>query len=344
LPHSSIHQLPVEKSRAKTMSEARDYVIGVDIGGTKVAAGFVNSSGEISEVTRVRMISDGDAATGLRCVTEAIDQLLAIANSRGWNVTAIGICAPGPLDPNTGMVINPPNVTCWRNFPLAAEISKRYGVPVKLENDGNAAALAEVLWGAGKAHSKVFYVSIGTGIGSGFILDGHIYNGRTGAAPEGGHVTIDYKGPVCGCGKRGCIEILVAGPAIAKRAQAMLAAASVSHSPMLDLAKGKITDITSEIVMQASAAGDPMAKATVVETIELLAVWLGNVIDFIDPDVIVIGGGVSAVLLPYFDAIKKRIPAWCVNSRCGEVPLIPAHYGTHSGVAGGAALCYAAAA
>jgi glucokinase len=317
------------------------YVIGVDIGGTKVAAGFVNPAGEISDVTRVRMISDGDAATGLRCVTDAIDQLLAVAKTRNAKVTAIGICAPGPLDPYAGVVVNPPNVTCWRNFPLAAEVSKRYSVPVKLENDGNAAALAEVLWGAGKGKSKVFYATVGTGIGSGFILDGHIYNGRTGAAPEGGHVTIDYKGPVCGCGKRGCIEVLVAGPAIAKRAQAMLAAAGLSHSPMLELAKGQITDVTSEIVMQAAAAGDPIAKATVIETVELLAVWLGNVIDFLDPDVIVIGGGVSGVLQPYFDDIKKRIPTWCVNSRCGEVPLLPAHYGTHSGVAGGAALCYA---
>jgi glucokinase len=324
-------------------SNENSYVIGVDIGGTKVAAGLVNPAGEISDVTRVRMISDGDAATGLGCVTEAIDQLLATAKTRNAKVTAIGICAPGPLDPYAGVVVNPPNVTCWRNFPLAAEVSKRYGLPVKLENDGNAAALAEVLWGAGKGKSKVFYATVGTGIGSGFILDGRIYNGRTGAAPEGGHVTIDYKGPVCGCGKRGCIEILVAGPAIAKRAQAMLAAAGVSHSPMLDLANGQITNVTSEIVMQAAAAGDPIAKATVIETVELLAVWLGNVIDFLDPDVIVIGGGVSGVLRPYFDDIKKRIPTWCVNSRCGEVPLLPAHYGTHSGVAGGAALCYAEA-
>jgi glucokinase len=325
-------------------NEQNTYVIGVDIGGTKVAAGLVNDAGEISEVMRVPMVSDGDAETGLRCVVHAIDQLLAVSQTRGWNVTAIGICAPGPLDPYSGVVLNPPNVTCWRNFPLAAEISKRYQLPVKIENDGNAAALAEVLWGAGKGQSKVFYVSIGTGIGSGFILDGHIYNGRTGAAPEGGHITIDYKGPVCGCGKRGCIEILVAGPAIAKRAQAILAAANVSHSPMLDLAHGKIADVSCEIVTQASAAGDPMAKATLVETIELLSVWIGNIIDFLDPDVIVIGGGVGAVLIPFFDDIKKRLPDWCVNKRCTEVPLIPAHYGAHSGVAGGAALCYAPAA
>src|ERR1700682_2656341 len=260
-------------------SDQNTYVIGADIGGTKVAAGFVNHAGEISHVTRVPMVSDGDAAAGLNSVVEALDSLLAKAKQNHWTIRAIGICAPGPLDPNTGVVINPPNVTCWRNFPLAAEISKRYHLPVKIENDANAAALAEVLWGAGKGYAKVFYISIGTGIGTGFILDGKIYNGRTGAAPEGGHVSIDYRGPLCNCGKRGCIETYLAGPAIAKRAQTKLEGAGTRHSPLLDLAGGKIADVTCELVSQANTAGDSIAKATLLETVELLAVALGNTID-----------------------------------------------------------------
>jgi glucokinase len=315
------------------------YVIGVDIGGTKVAAGFVNRSGEISHVTRVRMVSDSEAAAGLSSVTEALESLLDKAQENHWTIRAIGVCAPGPLDPHTGVVINPPNVTCWRNFPLAAEISNRHHLPVKIENDANAAALAEVRWGAGKGYAKVFYLSIGTGIGTGFILDGHIYNGRTGAAPEGGHVSIDYRGPVCGCGKRGCIEVFVSGTAIAKRAQSKLAAANLSHSPMLDLAGGNITAVTTEFVNQAHAGGDPIAAATLLETVELLAVYLGNTIDLLEPDVIVIGGGVAGVLRPFFDEVRARIPSWCVNSRCREIPLLSAHYGANSGIAGGAALC-----
>ena len=137
-------------------SDQNNYLIGVDIGGTKVAAGFVDHSGEITHVTRVPMVSDSDAAAGLNSVIEAIDSLLAKAQQNQWTVRAIGICAPGPLDPNTGVVINPPNLPCWRNFPLAAEISNRYYLPVKIENDANAAGLAEVLWGAGKGHAKVF--------------------------------------------------------------------------------------------------------------------------------------------------------------------------------------------
>ena len=320
-------------------SDQNNYLIGVDIGGTKVAAGFVNHIGEISDVTRVPMVSDRDAAAGLNSVVEAIDSLLSKAQQNHWTIRAIGICAPGPLDPNTGVVINPPNLTCWRNFPLAAEISKRYHLHVKIENDANAAALAEVLWGAGKGHSKVFYISIGTGIGTGLVLDGHIYNGRTGAATEGGHVSIDYRGPVCGCGKRGCIEVFISGTAIAKRAQANLQAANLPHSPMLDLAGGKIAAVTTEFVNQAHASGDPIATATLLETVELLAVYLGNTIDLLEPDVIVVGGGVAAVLRPFFDELRARIPAWCINSRCREIPLLPAHYGANSGIAGGAALC-----
>ncbi|HXO60904.1 MAG TPA: ROK family protein [Candidatus Acidoferrales bacterium] len=316
-----------------------NYVIGVDVGGTKVAAGFVSHAGEISDVTRVRMVSDGDAAAGLNSVVEVLDSLLAKAQQNHWTIRAIGICAPGPLDPNTGVVINPPNVPCWRNFPLAAEISKRYHLPAKIENDANAAALAEVLWGAGKGYAKVFYITIGTGVGTGLILDGHIYNGRTGAAAEGGHVSIDYRGPVCGCGKRGCIEALISGTAIAKRAQAKLEASSLSHSPMLDLAGGKIAAVTCELVNQARAAGDPIATATLLETVELLAVSLGNTIDLLEPDVIIVGGGVAGMLQPFFDELREHIPSWCINSRCREIPLLSAHYGANSGIAGGAALC-----
>ena len=317
-----------------------DYVIGVDVGGTKVAAGFVNSIGEIGAVTRVRMVSDAEAADGLNAVAGAIDYLFEMGREHQLMIRAIGICAPGPLDPNTGVVINPPNVPCWRDYPLAAEISRRYHLPVKIENDANAAALAEVLWGAGKGYAKVFYVSIGTGVGTGLILDGRIYNGRTGAATEGGHVSIDYRGPLCSCGKRGCIEVFVSGPAIAKRAQAKLESANIRHSPILDLADGKIAGVTCEVISQAHAAGDAVAKATLLETVDLLSVWLGNTIDLLEPDVIIVGGGVAAVLQPFFDDIRDRLPNWCINSRCQEIPIVPAHYGANAGIAGGAALCY----
>src|SRR5271154_7454050 len=210
--------------------------VGVDVGGTKVAAGLVNSQGEIIANLRKPMVADRDSAAGLASVTGAIDALFDANPDMRETIRGIGICAPGPLDPNTGVVINPPNLKCWRNFPLAAEISQRYDVAVKIDNDANAAALAEVRWGAGRGYKNVFYACIGTGIGTGIVFDGRIYHGRTGAAAEGGHVSIDYRGPVCGCGKRGCIEILAAGPAIARRARAKLSEQPLRQSALRELA------------------------------------------------------------------------------------------------------------
>jgi glucokinase len=141
------------------------------------------------------------------------------------------------LDPKTDIVINPPNLPCWRNFPLSAEVVKVYLVPVRVDNDANAAALAEVRWGAGRGYRCVFYATIGTGIGTLIVLDGRIYHGKTGAAGEGGHVSIDYRGPRCGCGKLGSVEALAPGPAIAKRARTNLTATSTATSTIRDLAQ-----------------------------------------------------------------------------------------------------------
>ncbi len=316
------------------------HLIGVDVGGTKVAAGLVNDAGEISYQTRTPMVAN-DAAAGLAAVISAIDAVRAAGNSHSEAssaISGIGICAPGPLDPRTGVVINPPNLPGWRNFPLAAEISKTYSLPVRVDNDGNAAALAEALWGAGRGYRNIFCATIGTGIGTGIVFDGRIYHGRTGAAAEGGHNTIDYRGPRCGCGKLGCIEALASGPAIARRASEKIARDGRS-SAILELAGSSLDRITSEMVGKAYSAGDLVAKEVLQETAVFLTIWLGNIVDLLEPDVMIIGGGAGAMLRPYFCEMRNRLPSWCVNSHCQEIPLLPAHYGADAGVAGGAALC-----
>jgi len=322
------------------MTETNDtLVVGVDIGGTKVAAGLVDRNGEIKTQIRTPMMARGEGSEGLAAVVASIDLLLDHDVKARPLVRGIGICAPGPLDPATGVVINPPNVPCWRNFPLAAEIEKVYQVPVKVENDANAAALAEAYWGAGRGYRHIFYAGIGTGIGTGIVCDGRIYNGRTGAAAEGGHMSIDYHGPLCGCGKPGCIEILAAGPAIARRARAKLASEKTSASTILALAKGNVEAVTSEMVGHAYAGGDQLAKQILQETVKLLSLWLSNIVDLLEPDVIIVGGGVAAMLSPFFGDISDRLAEYCIISRCREIPLLKAHYGADAGIAGGAALC-----
>jgi glucokinase len=321
-----------------------DVVIGVDIGGTKVAAGLVDPTGRILSHNRNPMLSTKSAADALASVTKAID----IASSQSLNpgsapalIRGVGICAPGPLDPKTGVILNPPNLPCWRNFPLAAEIAQRYRVQVKVDNDANAAGLAETLWGSGRGYRNVFYATIGTGIGTAILIDGRIYHGRTGAAGEGGHMSIDYKGPRCGCGKLGCIEALAAGPAIARRARAKLEGGRASG--LDDLSEGKIDHITSSMVGEAFTRGDAVAKEVLQETVELLAFWFGNIVDLLEPDIMIVGGGVASMLKPFLGQISDMLPSCCVNQRCKEIPLVSAHYGEDSGIAGGAALSFNAA-
>jgi glucokinase len=281
-----------------------------------------------------------EAVAGLAAVTSAIDSVRAAANLNPelqGLISGIGICAPGPLNPRTGVVINPPNLPGWRNFPLADLISKAYRLPVRVDNDGNAAALAEALWGAGRGYRNVFCATIGTGIGTGIVFDGRIYHGRTGAAAEGGHISIDYRGPRCGCGKLGCIEALASGPAIARRASEKISAGS--YSAILKDAGGHLDRITSEMVGRASAAGDSLAREILNETAMFLTVWLGNIVDLLEPDVMIVGGGAASMLQPFFAEIRDQLPSWCVNSHCQEIPLVTARYGADAGMAGGAALC-----
>jgi glucokinase len=319
-------------------SSSDGFVIGVDVGGTKVAAGLVDREGKIATQVRAPMTAHGDSAAGFAAVTAAIDSLLS-SSPQFHGVHGIGICSPGPLDPNTGVVLNPPNLPCWRNFALANEMSRIYRLPVKVDNDANAAGLAEAIWGAGAGYRNVFYATIGTGIGTGIVLDSQLFHGRTGAAGEGGHMSVDYRGPVCGCGKKGCIEALAAGPAIGRRAQNKLLNKDKSDSLIAELANGDLQAITSEMVGRADALGDPLAHETLLETVSLLAVWISNIVDLLDPDVIIVGGGVSSMLQPFFAAMQEQISEMCVNPRADEVPLLAACYGADSGIAGGAALC-----
>jgi glucokinase len=314
----------------------KNLVLGVDIGGTKVAAGLVNAAGELLYSVRLPMVTSGSASEGMDCVHYAIGAVLD--GNPGVNVQAIGVASPGPLDPHTGVIINSPNLPCWPNFALLPEIERIYLIPTKVDNDANAAGLAEALWGAGKDYETVLYATIGTGIGTAMILDRQIYYGRTGAAGEGGHMTIDFRGPArCGCGKRGCTEGLAAGPAIAARARGRLVANSDDAS-LLKWADGDANKITAETVVRAWHENDSLAADIMRETADILAVWLGNMIDLLEPDVIVIGGGVGAAIQKLFPYIQKQAATWSINSRAGEIPLVAAKYGADAGIVGSAAL------
>jgi glucokinase len=313
---------------------AEPLYLGVDIGGTKVAAGLVTAKGRILTQARAPMNSRGSAAEGLAAVLAA-----AGAAAEGKRAAAAGISSPGPLDPRRGVVLNPPNLPCWRNFRLAAAAERKLGLPVKVDNDANAAALAEARWGAGRGYGAVFYATLGTGVGAGLVLDGRIYHGRTGAAVEGGHLSLDWRGARCACGKRGCIEALAAGPALAKRARALARREPAKARTLIELAGGSVTAITGEAVAAAWRAGDAVAEAALRQTAEWYAIWLGNMVDVLEPEVIIFGGGMGALFAAWFPYIRKHMAAWTINRRAGEIPLKLARYGAEAGIAGAAALC-----
>jgi glucokinase len=324
--------------KEQATEQQNHFTLGIDVGGTKIAAGLVDTQGKILYQTRVSMPAREDAAAGFAALESAINAVFAAQPQARDALTGIGICAPGPLDPIRGIVLNPPNLPCWHNFSLAAEVQRVFHVCAKIDNDANAAGLAEAIWGAGVGFRNVFYATLGTGIGTGIIFDGRIYHGRTGSAAEGGHVSIDYNGPRCGCGKRGCIEALCSGPAIAQRARARLAESSTPSS-LRELTESKFEKLSAEDVAKAFHAGDALAKGVLEAAADLLTVWMGNMIDLLEPEVIIFGGGIAQLMSDFFPRMQLELPKWSINARCCEIPLLLAKYGSDAGIAGAAALC-----
>jgi glucokinase len=322
-------------------ASSKKLILGVDIGGTKVAAGLVDSSGRILNSFRTAMIARESADRGLRAVYAAIDGAMRDAGAVRADVGGIGVCVPGWVDFERGSVIKAANLPCWRNFHLARKISDQYKLPTRLANDADAAALAEATWGAGAKTRNVFYVSLGTGIGTGMVIDRRIQLGHGGSAFEGGHMTINFDGPVCPCGKRGCIEMYSSGTAIARIARERLSKISggASGSKMLALAGGDSAGITSKIASDAAAAGDEIAANVLEGAANHLAIWLGNIIDLLEPGIIVMGGGTGRLMMHYKRQIRNALDRWAINPRQRKVRIVGARYRAESALVGAAALC-----
>lgn len=316
-----------------TEDASSGLIIGVDIGGTKVAAGLVDGAGNVLRRAEFPMYVSGSAAEGVACVDQAIGAVLP--NGR---VTAIGVASPGPLTIPDGVIIDAPNLPCWRNFPLGDAIRKTYGVPTLVDNDANAGGLAEAIWGAGAEFDSVFYATIGTGIGTALIWDKRLYYGKTAIAPEGGHMTIDFSGAqYCECGKRGCLEGLASGPSVARRGRERVTSLNGNWNRGVWGNDPKL--ITTRMIAAAWRAGDPVATELLRETADLYAVWLGNVIDLLEPAVIVVGGGMGPLVAEWFDYIRQQLPSRSIVPGAECTPLRLARFGTDAGVIGAAALC-----
>ena len=317
----------------------RKVIIGIDVGGTKVAGGLVTPKGKLVKSAVVPTHAAEGFKASFGQIVSVIDSLIEQANGKD-KIIGIGICAPGPINPKTGTIINPPNLPGWKNVHLERKIQRHFHLPARVENDANAAGLAEALFGAAKRFRDVFYVTVSTGIGTGIIINKRIYHGKNGVAGEGGHVSIDYKSHYrCGCGTLGCIETLAAGPGMVRRTRVKLEQQFTLGSLLREMTGGHLSRLTPRMIQEASKQHDPLAQSIIDETGFFLGVWLAGMITVLDPEAIVIGGGVSQIGRPLFKKIRETIPQYTINRRFAvKTPILAAKLQRNVGVFGAASL------
>jgi glucokinase len=314
-------------------------IVAIDVGGTKIAGGVVNLEGRLLKSLSVPTRADEGFKTSYRQLEGLAERLVRMAGGAD-RVRGIGICSPGPLNPKKGLVINPPNLPGWVNIHLADMIAERFRLPAKVENDANAAGLAEALFGAAVHHRDVLYATVSTGIGTGLIIDKKIYHGKNGVAAEGGHVTIDFNSTYrCGCGTLGCIEVLSAGPGMVRRARVMLEQEHAVPSLLRKYSRGTKDGLSPRVIAQCAKQGDRLAKTVLDETGFYLGVWLAALMTMLDPDVVVIGGGVAQIGAPLFAKIRETIPHYSINRKfVTKTPIVSARLQKNVGVFGAASL------
>jgi glucokinase len=288
-------------------------IIGIDLGGTKIAAALVTPGGRI--ITDVNIPTE--AAKGKEYVIgnikKAAHNLISGAKEK---VTCLGIGVPGPISYEKGIVIEPPNLPGWKSVNLKKILEKEFRVPVHLDNDANCAALAEARFGAAKKARNFIYITVSTGIGGGIIIDRQLYRGAIGAAGEFGHMVIDPRGPLCGCGNHGCFEALASGSAIKKR-----------------------SGMDAIAVELAARQGDKKALAVIQETAHYLAIGIANLVNIFNPEMVVIGGGVSKMRELLLNPVRQEFKKYALTLPAKKVKIVRVKLGGEAGVLGAAALC-----
>ncbi len=315
----------------------KKYVIGVDLGGTKILSAIVDRSGKIVE--RVNLPTE--AALGPKRVIgnirDSVNLLLAKSGIPLSQIKAIGIGAPGPILYEKGVVLDPPNLPGWKRVPVRDLVQKEFKVPVILENDANAAALAESRSGAAKNCENFIYLTISTGIGGGIVIGRKLYRGSIGGAGEVGHMIIKTDGPMCGCGNPGCLEAMASGSAIGRLGRE--AAAGNKSSLMVKLAGGDLKKINALTVELAAKKGDAPAKKVLNEAAFNLGVGLANLINIFAPDMIALGGGVINMGEMFLGPARRTAKRFSLSPAGDHVKIIAVKLGGDVGVLGAAALC-----
>jgi predicted NBD/HSP70 family sugar kinase len=314
-----------------------DPVVGVDVGASTISAGLVGPDGTVLATTQAP--TQGDRAV-VDTIFALIDRALSSAADRGLRVAGIGVGLPGLVDVEKGFMRSIPFgwLSELGDVPLAALIQERSGHPVFVDNDVNALTLAEWMFGLGRGADSLVTLAIGTGMGAGLILDGQLVRGHHHSAGEIGHMSVGLTGPLCVCGSVGCLATYVAGGMLADRARERLA--SYPGSALLTRTGGHPERIGAPLLFEAAAAGDPLARVVIDEACEALAMGIGALVCLLNPEIIVITGGVATSLAPLQDDILRRVRrrALAAELDATTVHVVPAD--KRGTVRGGAALVH----
>ncbi|MDB4883780.1 MAG: hypothetical protein JWL95_2546 [Gemmatimonadetes bacterium] len=297
-------------------------VLALDIGGTKLAVGVVDDRGHVHSF----LVVPSDADRGPK---DTLARLFALGRRAveesgvPWSqIGAVGIGCGGPLDAERGVLLAPPHLPGWRDVPVSAMAQEALGRPAVLENDATAAAAGEHRFGAGVGTRNMVYLTISTGVGGGAIIDGNLYRGAMGNGVELGHVTVDWNGRLChGCGRHGCLEAYVSGTSIAERA-----------------AEAGLVGATAADVAAGAREGDARATAVWDETVEALACGLTSIFNLFEPELVVLGGGVTRTGEQLFAPVRERVRAQAIAPAGADVSIVPAALGDQVGVVGAAAI------
>lgn len=295
------------------------WVIGVDLGATKTASGLVTPDDKLVATTQVETKPLEGPAPAVERIAASIRELMKQAPT-GVQVTGVGVCSPGPIDHTVGVIVDPPNLTGWRNVPFADMLSHAVGLPVKLEHDAKATALAEFHLGAGRGSHDMVLIVIGTGIGAAMILNGKLYRGKDNAAGEVGHITVNLDGPICTCGSNGCVETYAGGPAIVR---------SYAYA-----SRRQVT--SAQEVSLAAEAGDPIARRVFHDAGRALGAAVATMAMLLDVDTFVLFGSVVKAGHLLLDPAREAVPGYSHHSISSRVRLLTAELGDNAGMMGAA--------
>lgn len=309
--------------------------IGIDVGGTNIKMALVSPKGDILYSKTIPTRAEMGYEYTVDNIKQAIHDLLKETNSTNRDIEAIGFGFPGQIDYKNGIVRLAPNIPGWVEVPIASMVEKEFNIPTKVDNDVRCAALGELNYGAGVGCENVICITVGTGIGSGLIINGKIVRGASNAAGEIGHIKLQmHDGPICGCGDTGCLEAFASGPAIIAMAEEYIKGGkSTKYREMAD------PDINPYIVAEAAKQGDAVAKRIFTIMGEYIGIGLSSVINLLNPEKIIIGGGVAEAGDILFNPIKETISKRAMSIAGSTVQIVSAKLGNNAGVIGASLLC-----